>query len=866
MVESVAGEVHTMLDERIATNTPLFTEQVDFLEQIDFARLDVARKQDRSRKAELGQFLTPAPVARFMASLLKAQSPALHILDAGAGVGTLFAACIIDICTRENRPEQISVTAYEIDKELIGALSDTLRFCQTACEQAGIIFVGEIIQNDFLSAGVELLQETLFSPQSEKPKFNCAILNPPYKKIQTRSRERKLLQKIGIETSNLYAGFLALAMQLLEPSGELVAITPRSFCNGPYFKNFREYFLKTMSLRRLHVFDSRKRAFSDEDVLQENLILHAIKEAERPEQVTISSSSGPEDELLLMHEVEYAQVVHPNDPHSFIRIVHDHVSERVVRHMAHFQTSLAELGISVSTGRVVDFRALEFLRSEYEAGTIPLLFPTHVGYGSISWPRLDSKKPNALLDTEQTKTLQVPNGYYVLVKRFTAKEEKKRIVAALYDPMDMPGSHVGFENHLNYFHRSGRGLDPVFARGLVAYLNSTLVDDYFRQFNGHTQVNATDLRNIKYPAASQLEALGKRIGAQLPEQSELDTLVREELFGMEDTTTGDTPGHDPIQLKQKIDEALSILKALEFPRSQQNERSALTLLALLDLKPDMSWSQAGDPLRGITPMMDFFREHYGKDYKPNTRETVRRQTVHQFLEAGLIVINPDDPDRPPNSAHTVYQVEQGALELLRTFGTAEWETNLQTYLASTETLKKRYAQEREMRRIPVTVAPGKTLKLSLGGQNVLIEKIIHVFASTYTPGGKVLYVGDTDKKFLYFDEEGFANLGVTIDPHGKIPDVIIHYAEKDCLVLIEAVTSHGPIDGKRKGELYRLFGSSKAELVFVTAFLTRGAMVRYMQEIAWETMVWVADHPTHLIHLNGDAPIDPHKKKKRAEA
>jgi adenine-specific DNA-methyltransferase len=240
---------------------------------------------------------------------------------------------------------------------------------------------------------------------------------------------------------------------------------------------------------------------------------------------------------------------------------------------------------------------------------------------------------------------------------------------------------------------------------------------------------------------------------------------------------------------------------------------------------------------------------------------VRRQTVHQFLEAGLIVTNPDNPDRPPNSAHTVYQIEQGALELLRTFGTLEWETNLEAYLASIETLKKRYASEREMRRIPVTIAPGKTLKLSPGGQNVLIEKIIHVFAPIYAPGGNVLYVGDTDKKFLHFDEEAFTNLGITIDPHGKIPDVVLHYAEKNWLILIEAVTSHGPIDGKRKDELKRLFGNSRAGLVFVTAFLSYGALVRYLPSISWETEIWVADHPTHLIHLDGERFLGPYEEK-----
>lgn len=299
-----------------------------------------------------------------------------------------------------------------------------------------------------------------------------------------------------------------------------------------------------MALNRLRVFESRRQAFSDDDVLQENIILHAVKEQEKPASVLISSSTGPDDEFMLMHEVEYNQVIHPNDPQLFIRIVQDHVSEGVVQQMERFQTSLADLGIVVSTGRVVDFRALAFLQAQYGSGTVPLLFPTHVSYGSVVWPKYDSKKPNALLDTNQTKGLQLPNGYYVLVKRFTTKEEKKRLVAALYNPIEFPGRSVAFENHLNYFHRAGKGLDPILARGLAAYLNSTLVDAFFRQFNGHTQVNATDLRNIKYPTLSQLESLGRRIGVQFPEQSELDEYVREELLSMEENEPGGVRGRD----------------------------------------------------------------------------------------------------------------------------------------------------------------------------------------------------------------------------------------------------------------------------------------------------------------------------------
>jgi adenine-specific DNA-methyltransferase len=465
---------------------------------------------------------------------------------------------------------------------------------------------------------------------------------------------------------------------MLTPSGELVAITPRSFCNGLYFKKFRKDFLCMMALHRLHSFESRTDAFSDDDVLQENIILHAIKSEEKPEEVITTTSTGGEDEFFFINRVKYDQVVQSNDPQSFIRIIQDNDSHRVSELMAQFKTSLEDLGINVSTGRVVDFRALDALHMTPQANTVPLLYPTHLQHGSVNWPLMESKKPNAISDTDQTQSLLVPNQCYVLIKRFSSKEEKKRIVAVLYEPERFPYPRVGFENHLNYFHQGGQGLHPAFAKGLTAYLNSELVDSYFRQFNGHTQVNATDLRNIKYPTRSQLEALGNTITAQTPNQYELDELTKKVLLTMPENEKEDIQD----SVKQKIEEALSIIKDLGLLRAQQNERSALTLLALLNLKPDTPWSQAETPLCGVTPMMDFFREHYDRDYKPNTRETVRRQTVHQFLEAGLIEANPDQPDRPINSPKAVYRVEQGALELLRTFGTSEWHQNLYAYLSS----------------------------------------------------------------------------------------------------------------------------------------------------------------------------------------
>lgn len=307
-----------------------------------------------------------------------------------------------------------------------------------------------------------------------------------------------------------------------------------------------------------------------------------------------------------------------------------------------------------------------------------------------------------------------------------------------------------------------------------------------------------------------------------------------------------------------IKAAHQIIISLGLPRAQQNERSALSLLALLNLTPGKPWSKAGNPLVGITPIMDWARKHYGKEYAPNTRETFRRQTMHQFCDAGVALYNPDKPDRPVNSPKAVYQIEPTALKLLRSFGTPQWHDNLTAYLAKRETLIAKYAKEREQNRIPVEIAPGKEITLSPGEHSELIRAIIEDFAPRFAPGSLLVYAGDTGDKWGYFDVALLAELGVDVDSHGKMPDVVLHFTEKNWLLLVESVTSHGPVDGKRHAELANLFAGSKAGLVYVTAFPNRTIMGRYLGEIAWETEVWVADAPSHLIHFNGVRFLGPY--------
>jgi adenine-specific DNA-methyltransferase len=506
------------------------TNNKNLLDQVDLLRPEATRKLQQSQRGEKGQFLTPSSVAIFMAKMFEFNCPDIFLLDAGAGIGSLLAAVVYELCHRPQKPRSLHVTAYEIDLILIEYLKQTLELCSRECQQAEISFTCEIRQVDFIQDAADMLQPNLFT-QTIKREYTNAIINPPYTKINAKSQLRTLLRSIGLETSNLYPGFIVAAAHLLKPKGELVSITPRSFCNGLYFRDFRKVFLQMMALRQVHIFESRRLPFSDDAVLQETIIVRATKQIEKSDSVLITSSTSADDQMVFYHTLPYEELVNPNDSEQFIRILPDSISQKVVEQMAQFTCTLKELSLAVSTGKIVDFRVRSDLRLEPETGTVPLIYPAHFSAGFVEYPTA-TKKHQAVAVTEKTAALLVPNEHYVLTKRFSSKEEKKRIVAVVWNANKINSSSVGFENHLNYYHQQGRGLDLTLARGLAIYLNSSLVDAFFRLFNGHTQVNATDLRNLKYPSLEQLLLLGSEIGEIFPTQREIDELIEKQLLNL----------------------------------------------------------------------------------------------------------------------------------------------------------------------------------------------------------------------------------------------------------------------------------------------------------------------------------------------
>jgi tRNA1(Val) A37 N6-methylase TrmN6 len=456
---------------------------------VEQRRKEMSKYTRREDKAMLGQFLTPRATAEFLASLFEMKKKMeCRLLDPGAGLGSLSLAFLEQPAFQ---PATFKVTACEIDTKLHRDLEKTLEMTDV-----------DIVKTDFIETAVNWLQ---FEPRK---RFTHIILNPPYKKIATSSSTRKLLRCVGIETVNLYSAFVALCIKLLEASGQLVAIIPRSFCNGPYYKPFRKLILEETAIRQIHLFESRKSAFKDDNVLQENIVIKLVR-GEKQGRVLISTSMDDtfNDYSVISHD--FVQIVNPLDKEQFIHIPSGKEKDQM-RGQQGVDYALSELGLSVSTGPVVDFRVKAFLSRLPTRETAPLLYPAHCELNASVWPRPNIKKPNALILSDQTKKWLFPLGYYCVVKRFSSKEEKRRITASVVCPEtfgDVPG--LAFENHLNVFHENKKGLSVELAFGLSVYLNTAAVDRYFRRFNGHTQVNATDLKQLFYPSRETLIKLGK---------------------------------------------------------------------------------------------------------------------------------------------------------------------------------------------------------------------------------------------------------------------------------------------------------------------------------------------------------------------
>jgi adenine-specific DNA-methyltransferase len=466
------------------------------------------REKRAEGRRELGQFFTPLGVARFMARLARPGRGVRYALDPGAGVGILACA----LC-EEMQSGPVHIDAYEIDLGLAYLLRAALENAREWLSHKGVGFTFTIHETDFVTENAVYLSETTLFDSSPPRTYDVAVLNPPYFKLGKSDPRARAASEIVHGQPNIYALFMGITASLLTDRGVMVSITPRSFTTGDYFRRFREHLFSRVAPEAIHLFDSRKDAFREDSVLQENVIVRARKtKPGSVKTVRISASGGIAD---LRHPrsraipMESVLDVHSRD--LVFHIPADEKDEEILRFVRAWPETLQSLGLAVSTGPVVAFRSREFLEQEEGDSTVPLLWLQHVKPMALTWPLAGKRKPQHIREARASHRLLLPSENYVVLRRFSAKEESRRLVAAPLFGKALSKTTIGLENHLNYVYRARGHLSREQTAGLAAVLGSSLLDRYFRVSNGNTQVNATELRALPLPSLRLVEAIGKEL-------------------------------------------------------------------------------------------------------------------------------------------------------------------------------------------------------------------------------------------------------------------------------------------------------------------------------------------------------------------
>ena len=446
-----------------------------------------------SEKKELGQFFTPSEIATFMASLItldKDKSQSISVLDAGAGAGTLGISALLQL--KELGFKKFHLTAYEKDDLVIPLLKENLDTFLKKNEE--VSFSYEVINQDFI---LEKNNQT----------YDVCCINPPYFKYSVKtSPYAKSMAHLFKGDPNIYALFVAKALSLLAPQGELIFITPRSFTNGLYFKGFRKYLLKNNSLKAIHIFKSRKDAFKESDVLQENVIFKIVKDLQQSN-IRVSSSNGVDDlNKSEINDYDSDLLLDSTSSESFIRIPESQEDAEVLSLVESWGNTFDEMGYFISTGPVVEYRSKEFLEPT-QTDSLPLINAHNLQDLKVVFDGSHKKDKRFYLIEGASKWL-VPNKNYVLIRRISSKDEKKRIGASVYEASNFKQDFVALENHINFIGHKERDMTLEETYGLALILRSNLFDTYFRTISGNTQVNATEIKTLKFCSKEVIEKLG----------------------------------------------------------------------------------------------------------------------------------------------------------------------------------------------------------------------------------------------------------------------------------------------------------------------------------------------------------------------
>lgn len=452
---------------------------------------------EKSQRKKYGQFFTDKNIAKYMAELVNTNKTTVKILDPGAGSGILTAA-ILDKLKTNNIIKNIEITLYENDKNILPLLYSNMEYIKKQLEQYDILFQYQIVDENFITANSKAWNDNI----SNFEKYDIVISNPPYLKISANSPEANVMRNIIYGQPNLYFLFMAMAAKLTKSDGENIFIVPRSFTSGLYFSAFREWYFNNMVFSHIHIFNSRNNVFKFDNILQETIIFRSIKTSLKYTNIVISTSENSstiEDSYKFNTDCKLCI----NNNILFIPSSEEDIS--ILKFVQKWCYSLVKNGFKAKTGQVVDFREKEFLTDNDDTNTIPLLWAYNFEDNNISFPKLVKDKPQFLSNTISSKRLQIKNDNYLFVKRFTAKEETKRIQCALfYKSKFNKYDTISTENHLNVISKEVGEATPDELKGLFILFNSNIVDKYFRLFNGSTQVNAGDLNQIPLPSLSDI--------------------------------------------------------------------------------------------------------------------------------------------------------------------------------------------------------------------------------------------------------------------------------------------------------------------------------------------------------------------------
>jgi adenine-specific DNA-methyltransferase len=486
-------------------------------------------------KKENGQFFTPTPIARFMGNLASTTRRKVNILDPGCGTAILSCGLIESLIAGSEKLNNISLVAYETDEQILPFTYLSLNYLATWLKEREIGFRYKIVSRDFITENAKVFQESeainLFE-ESELEKFDFIISNPPYFKLSKEDIRTKVSESIVSGQPNIYAFFMGVAAKLLNADGQFVFITPRSFASGSYFRAFREFFFKSIKVELIHLFVSRRNTFNRDKVLQEILILKGSNSISDncESMVRVSSSHGLQD--LEKPEVrihKLSELVDFNSKEQILHLPTSDSEEQIINLFKSWKHTLKDYNISISTGPVVAYRSREFIYEAFMNGNVilaPLYWLHNVNKMFTDWPIHRSGKGQYIQIAQSSQSILLPNKNYVLLRRFSAKDDKSRLVASPYFMNPSEPEFIGIENKVNYIYRQKGHLERNEVVGIAAILNSKLFDTYFRTFNGNVNVSSTELREMPMPPIETIREIGNQIIlANDSSQSKIDEIT-----------------------------------------------------------------------------------------------------------------------------------------------------------------------------------------------------------------------------------------------------------------------------------------------------------------------------------------------------